>query len=193
MPTPLAKLLPQIVTLNLPDQPFSYYAQGNQITGWWDIAKVTSLYPTQVTHADESYRLTVTLNESDGTFYYSDSRRSAEWKAEFTDDDGFKLSGELEWRAGKRVEKSGTFQFGGLNRSSTGGDQPEVGFQPVIYSFETSRIKDPLFGWLRSHGWSQKGLLGSSSRTEMVSAARLYNSCLVDLRHHLTTTSPVVR
>lgn len=59
MATPLSELLPQIVTLNVPDQPFSVYAQGTQITGWWDIAKVTSLCPTQVTHADESYRLTI--------------------------------------------------------------------------------------------------------------------------------------
>lgn len=28
------------------------------------------------------------------------------------------------------------------------------------YSFETSRIKDPLFAWLQSHGWQHKGLLG---------------------------------
>lgn len=37
-------MLPQIVTLNVPDQPFSYYAQGNQIIGWWDIAKVADLF-----------------------------------------------------------------------------------------------------------------------------------------------------
>ena len=74
-------------------------------------------------------------------------------------DDGFKLGGEMEWHTGKRVEKSWSFQFGGLNRSSTGGDDPEVGIDPVAYSFETSRIKDPLFGWLQSHGWSHKGFL----------------------------------
>lgn len=39
-------MLPQIVTLNVPDRTFSYCAQGNQIVGWWDIAKVTSLHPT---------------------------------------------------------------------------------------------------------------------------------------------------
>ena len=52
MPTPLSELLPQIVTLNVPEQPFSYFAQGTQIIRWWDIAKVTSLYPTQVTHVE---------------------------------------------------------------------------------------------------------------------------------------------
>lgn len=157
MPTPLAEMLPQIVTLNVPDQPFSYYAQGNQITGWRDIAKVTSLYPTQVTHADESYRLTVTLNERDATFDYNEVRTSSEWEAGFTED-GLKLGGEMEWHTGKRVEKSWSFQFGGLNRSSTGGD-PEVGIDPVAYSFESSRITDPLFGWLQSHGWRHRRLM----------------------------------
>lgn len=152
-------MLPQIVTLNVPDQPFSYYAQGNQLIGWWDIAKVGSLYPTQATHADESYRLTVTLNERNGTFDYNEFRKSSEWKAEFTDD-GFKLGGEMEWHSGNRIEKSWTFQLGGINRASTGGSESEVGIDPVLYSFETSRIKDPLFGWLQSHGWQHKGLLG---------------------------------
>lgn len=152
-------MLPEIVTLNVPEQPFSYFAQGNQIIGWWDIAKVTSLYPTQVTHADESYRLTVTLNEVNGTFDYNEARKSSEWEAGLTDD-GFRLGGEMEWNAGKRVEKTWTFQFDGLNRSSTGGSDPEVGFGSVAYSFETSRIKDPLFGWLQSHDWGHHGPLG---------------------------------
>ena len=78
------------MTLNVPDQPFSFFAQANQIIGWWDIAKVTSLYPTQATHADESYRLTVTLNERDGTFDYNEVRTSTEWETGFTDD-GFNL------------------------------------------------------------------------------------------------------
>lgn len=98
MPTPLSSLLPQIVTLNVPDQPFSFFAQGRQIIGWWDIAKITSLYPTQATHVDEDYRLTVT--------------------------------------------------------------QPTVGYDPAVYSFESSRIKDPLFTWLQSDGWRHKGFLG---------------------------------
>lgn len=34
------------------------------------------------------------------------------------------------------------------------------GFQPVIYSLETGRIKDPLFGWRQSHDWIQQGFLG---------------------------------
>lgn len=133
--------------------------QGNQIIGWWDIAKVTSLYPTQATHADESYRLIVTVNERDGTSDYNEVHKSSEWEARFAED-GFKVGGEMEWHTGNHVEKSWSFQFGGLNRSSTGGEDPEVGIDPVVYSFETSRIKDPFFGWLHSHGRSHRGLMG---------------------------------
>lgn len=159
MPTPLVEMLPQIVTLNVPDQPFSYYAEGSQIIGWWDIAKVTSLYPTQASHVDEQYRLNVTLDESAGTYSTNETRTSSEWKATFTGD-GIEIGGEKEWHYGTRTEKTWSFQFGGLNRSSTGGSEPEVGFQPVAYSFDTERIKDPLFAWLESHGWQRKKLLG---------------------------------
>ncbi|EGD44884.1 hypothetical protein NBCG_00730 [Nocardioidaceae bacterium Broad-1] len=119
---------------------------------------MTSLYPTQVTHADEAYRLTATLNQHNGTFDYNELRKSSNWVAGATDD-GFRLGGEMEWHAGKRIEKSWNFQFGGPNRSSTGSD-PEVGLDPVVYSFETGRIKEPLFDWLQSHGWNHKGFLG---------------------------------
>lgn len=70
----------------------------------------------------------------------------------------------MEWTSGQRVEKMWTFQVGGLNRASIGGSEPEVGFEPVVYSFETSRIKDPLFGWLQSHGWQHKASSANSSR-----------------------------
>lgn len=67
MPTPLAELLPQIVTLNLDTQPFSYYAEGNQIIGWWDLTKAMKLNLGAVNEIDETYRLKVTLDERAGT------------------------------------------------------------------------------------------------------------------------------
>lgn len=159
MPTPLPEMLPQIVSLNLPTEPFSYYAQGNQIIGWWDIVKATTLYATEVEHIDKSYRLTVTLDERSGTYDYQDFSTEVEARAGFTED-GFAIGGEKSWSSGKSIKKEAGFSFGGFGSSSTGGKDPEVGFQPVVYSFETSRIKDPLFTWLNSHGWKHKGLLG---------------------------------
>lgn len=34
--------------------------------------------------------------------------------------------GDMEWHSAKRIEKSWSFQFGGLNSSSTGGSDPEM-------------------------------------------------------------------
>ena len=31
-----------------------------------------------------------------------------------------------------------------------------VSVDPVVYSFETGRIKDPLFSFLEQHGWEKK-------------------------------------
>lgn len=116
----------------------------------------------------EGTRLTVTLNERDGTFDYNKARTSTEWEAGLTED-GFKFGGAMEWHTGKRVEKSGSFQFGGLNRSSTDGDDPVVSTDPV---HRTNRIKDPLFAWLQPHGWSHKGLFGELFARRGVSDSR---------------------
>lgn len=159
MPTPLAQMLPEIVTLNVESQPFSFFAQGTQILGWWDVAKATSLYPTEVTHIDESYRLIVTLNERNGTFDYQDHSSETEAHAGFTGD-GFSFGAEQSWSSGKMVKKKWHFEFGGVNRSTTNDGDDTVGFQPVAYSFETSRIKEPLFRWLESHGWQHGSVLG---------------------------------
>ncbi|MEI7056249.1 hypothetical protein WBG06_10570 [Nocardioides sp. CCNWLW239] len=160
MPTPIAQMLPQIVSLNVESEPFSFFAQGTQILGWWDVVKATSLYPTQVAHIDQSYRLIVTLNDQNGTFDYQDHSAETEARAGFTED-GFGFGAERSWSSGKMIKKKWHFEFGGVNRSSTGDGDDKVGFQPVVYSFETSRIKTPLFTWLESHGWRHGSALGA--------------------------------
>lgn len=127
--------------------------------------QVASLHPTQVTDTDESYRLAITLDETNATFDYNDFRQSSDWEAGFTDD-GIKLGGEMEWHSGKRIEKSWSFQFGGLNRSSTGGDEPEVGLPAVTYSFETSRSRTRSSAGSTRTAGPTRAFLASSSRTD---------------------------
>jgi hypothetical protein len=56
----------------------------------------------------------------------------------------------------KSSSKEFRFSFGGVNKTDEG-----VSLDPVVYSFETSRIKEPLFTFLEQHGWKRKkGLLG---------------------------------
>ena len=150
MTTPLRELLAAVPTLNQPDQPFTYAVDGDKIVGSWDIVKVTSLYPTEVTHLDKKYKIVVELDEDEGTFDFNE--KESETKAQA---DGGGLSFSKEGFSGKSSKKEFGFEFGGVNKTDEG-----ISVNPVVYSFETSRIKEPLFTFLESHGWDRKkGLL----------------------------------
>lgn len=133
MPTPLAELLPQIVTLNVDTQPFSYYAEGNQIIGWWDVAKAVRLNLVGLDQIDETYRLKVTLDERAGTYRSVDFSRN------------------ISFRGGAST---------GYDDDSIGGVGLFETRQPKSWHLQPERIKEPLFGWLHEHGWQQKRFLG---------------------------------
>jgi hypothetical protein len=144
--TPLADLLAAVPTLNDPQQPFSYAVEGQQIVGTWDIVKATSLYPTEITHIDKSYVLTVELDEDEHTFDYQDRESETHAGA-----DGGGVHLEKDAFKGKMKKKEFSFEFGGVNKTDEG-----VSMAPVVYSFDTDKIKDPLFALLKQHGWKQK-------------------------------------
>jgi hypothetical protein len=150
-PTPLADLLAAVPSLNDPDQPFSYAAAGRRIVGTWDIVKATSLYPTEVTHVDQDYRLEVELDEDEHRFDHTD--HESETRAG-VDGDGVHVEKELF--TGKLKKKELSFEFGGVTASSKGGTDDGVSIAPVVYSFDTDKIKDPLFAFLQQHGWERK-------------------------------------
>jgi hypothetical protein len=144
--TPLADLLAAVPSLNDPQQPFSYAVDGQKIVGTWDIVKATSLYPTEVTHIDKDYRLEVELDEDAHRYDYED--HESETSATL-DGDGLRV--EKEFFKGKSKKKEFSFEFGGVNKTDEG-----VSVDPVVYSFDTDKIKDPLFGFLQQHGWEPK-------------------------------------
>jgi hypothetical protein len=144
--TPLADLLAAVPTLNDPKQPFTYAVDGKKIVGTWDIVKATSLYPTEVTHVDKDYRLEVELDEDEHQYAYED--HESETQASL---DGDGLQVEKDFFKGKEKKKEFSFEFGGVNKTDEG-----VSMDPVVYSFDTDKIKDPLFGFLEQHGWEQK-------------------------------------
>lgn len=144
--TPLADLLGAVPSLNQPGQPFTYAVDGKKIVGTWDIVKATSLYPTEITHVDKDYRLEVELDEDEHTFDYTDHESQTEASA-----DGDGLHVEKELFKGKMKKKEFSFEFGGVNKTDDG-----VSMAPVVYSFDTDKIKDPLFAFLQQHGWTQK-------------------------------------
>jgi hypothetical protein len=145
-PTPLADLLAAVASLNDANQPFAYAVDGKKIVGTWDIVKATSLYPTEVTHVDKDYRLEVELDEDEHSYDYED--HESETHATL---DGEGLHMEKQIFKGKEKKKEFSFEFGGVNKTDEG-----VSVDPVVYSFDTDKIKDPLFGFLEQHGWEQK-------------------------------------
>jgi hypothetical protein len=150
MTTPLPQLLAAVPSLNDPAEPFGYEASGDTIVGRWDIVRATSLYPTEVTHIDKDYSITVTFDEGKQTYDFNERKTSS----------GGSLSGKglsfgKEGFSGKSSSKEFSFEFGGVNKTDDG-----VSMAPVAYSFETSRIKEPLFAFLEQNGWRRKkGLL----------------------------------
>ena len=145
-PTSLRDLLAAVPSLNDPQQPFTYAVEGQKIVGTWDIVKATSLYPTEVTHIDKSFRVEVELDEDDHTYDYVD--RESQTSAGL---DGGGLHVEKEFFKGKTKKKEFSFELGGINKTEDG-----VSMNPVVYSFDTDKIKDPLFGLLEQHGWERK-------------------------------------
>jgi hypothetical protein len=150
MTTPLAELLAKVPSLNVDGQPFTYTVDGDKIVGSWDIVKAKSLYPTEFKTIDKKFSVTVEFDEKKGT-----------WKSKDRDStSGVSVnSGGMSWGtsgfSGKKSEKSFSFEFGGVNKT-------EDGIAPVLaWSFDTARIKKPLFDFLEANGWKQKkGLFG---------------------------------
>lgn len=150
MTTPLKDLLAKVPTLNDPAQPFTYEVVGDTIVGKWDIVKAQSLYPTEFTTIDKDFTVTVELNEAKGTFKSKDHEKTnnMSWGT-----GGFSVGSSTF--SGKTTKKEFSFEFGGINKT-------EDGISPVLaWSFDTTKIKDPLFAFLEAEGWKRKkGLFG---------------------------------
>ena len=150
MPTPLPELLALVPTLNDPAQPFAYEVVGETIVGRWDIVKAQSLYPTEFETIDREFTVTVEFNQGKGTFKSKDHESSSGVQVN---------SGGLSWGtstfSGKTKKKEFSFTLGGIHNT-------EEGVSPVLaWSFDTDKIKQPLFSFLETHGWARKkGLFG---------------------------------
>ena len=150
MTTPLPELLALVPTLNDPDQPFAYEVVGETIVGRWDIVKAQSLYPTEFETIDREFTVTIEFNQDKGTFKSKDHETSSGAQVD---------SGGLSWGkstfSGQTTAKEFSFTLGGVHNT-------EDGVSPVLaWSFDTEKIKQPLFSFLETHGWARKkGLFG---------------------------------
>lgn len=151
MTTPLENLLEAVPALNDPKEPFVFTADGNTIVGTWDIVKATTLYVSELESIDKKYKITVTLDDESGTYDFNEVKTSSEGSVK-TSGASFRKEGF----SGKSSSKEFSFSFGGIRKTNKG-----ITAMPLVYSFSTARIKDPLFGFLEENGWKRKkGLLG---------------------------------
>ncbi|MET1038925.1 MAG: hypothetical protein ABW075_11660 [Aeromicrobium sp.] len=157
MTSPLPELLAAIPTLNDPTEPFVFTVVGDTVVGTWDIVKATTLYPVglDLEHVDQDYRITVTFDTEKGTYDFDEVQTSTTGSLG-VDGDTIRGGGEKTFFKGKSTSKSFSFSAGGITKDDDG-----ISAKPLVYSFETSRIKEPLFTFLEQHGWERKkGFLG---------------------------------
>lgn len=157
MPSPLTDLLAAVPSINDPAQPFVFSVEADTIVGTWDIVKATTLFPIglDLEHVDKDYRITVTFDAEKGTYDFTEHRTSTTGTAGV---EGDRLTGGVkkEFFSGKSTSKEFNFSFGGITK-----DEDGISAKPLVYSFETSRIKEPLFTFLEQHAWQRKkGFLG---------------------------------
>jgi len=152
MTTPLPELLAKVATLNDPANPFTYEVDGDKIVGKWDIVRAQSLYPTEFSTIDKKFSVIITLNEGKGTWKPRETDSESGLQV---DGDGISLGGSVGSFSGKRTQKSFSFEFGGINNTKDG-------LSPVLaWSFDSDKIKKPLFAFLEENGWKRKkGLFG---------------------------------
>jgi len=152
MTTPLPELLAKVETLNDPANPFTYVVEDGKIIGKWDIVKAQSLFPTEYKTIDKKFAVIITLDEGKGTWKPRETDSEARSKV---DASGISFGGEANTFSGKRTQKSFSFTLGGVNKT-------EDGLSPVLkWSFDSDKIKGPLFDFLEAEGWKRKkGLFG---------------------------------
>ena len=155
MTTPLAELLAAVPAINDPKEPFSFAVDGKTIVATWNIvhAQFVELDFSAGT-VDKDYRIVVSFNEDKGTYEFAETKHEADSSVKF-EDGKISFGSSTSAFKGKSSGKSFSFQAGGAYKT-------DKGVSPVLmYTFETSRIKDPLFHFLEKNGWSRKkSLLG---------------------------------
>ena len=156
MTTPLAELLAAVPAINDPSEPFTFTVEGNTIVGTWDIVHAQFVqFDFSAGTVDKDYRIIVSFDTEKQTYDFTEHQTSTTGSLGL-DGDRVVGGGEKTFFKGKSTSKSFSFSAGGITK-----DEDGISAAPLVYSFETSRIKDPLFGFLEQHGWTRKkGFLG---------------------------------
>jgi len=152
MTTPLAELLAKVPALNDPSEPFTYVVKKDTIIGEWNIVSAKSLYPTSFETIDKKFKVIIEFDEKKGS-----------WKPkEKSSESGAKVSGGGISFGSSSNSFSGKSSNKGFSLTLGGAHQTKDGISPVLaYSFDSDKIKKPLFEFLEANGWKRKrGLFG---------------------------------
>jgi hypothetical protein len=147
--------LADVGSLNVPDLPFSFAAQGDTIVGTWVVTDARYLTLRSAGEIDDTYTVTVHLDERTGTYRLED--RTVQGEAEVSLRDGkLAFGGERNAFRGRKVGRSFSFEAGGIYRKAG-----QEGLAPYLASsFDSDRITGPLVAFLEQHGWKRrKGFL----------------------------------
>lgn len=147
-PLSLQELSQQITTLNSEDNPYQYNINANVITGSWKIADIkwTGIFAQGTIQKD--YTITVTLDEAKHAYSFKELQTAQQSEVGADGSGGFSLSKGGSFFSGKTIGK----QFGaGIGTSSTPKSDPTA--NTYQYSFDTGKIKKPLFDLLDQSGW----------------------------------------
>lgn len=154
MTTPLPDLLALVSSLNDPSNPFTYEVKGSSIIGKWNIVSAKALYPAEYEQIDKKFQVTVTLDEKKGT--WKPTEKTSEGGVS-VGGGGISIGGSVGGFSGKSMSKGASFEFGGLSKKKG----EDATLAPLVYSWDTAKIKKPLFDLLEANGWKRKkGLFG---------------------------------
>lgn len=150
MPTSLPELLSRVDELNSADSPFVFRAVGDRIRGTWDIAHVQYVALLGAGQIDDAYSIDVTFDEDAGTFETDETQTTSSVSGGFSADGSFHFGGSASTFKGKQSRMTRGFVAG--TRVTT----PEGEGTSASWSFDTERIKRPLFDFLAANGWQKK-------------------------------------
>ena len=154
MTTPLKELLALVPSLNDPAQPFSYSVKGSSIIASWNIVSAKSLYPKEFKAIDKKFKVVIDFDEKKGT--WKPKEKSRESSASIGGG-GISLGTSSSSFSGKSMNKGASFEFGGISKKK--GEDATIA--PLVYTWDTAKIKKPLFDFLEENGWKRKkGLFG---------------------------------
>jgi hypothetical protein len=148
--TPLVKLLSEVPSLNDPSEPFTFAVVHETIVGTWNVVGAVDVGPGGAEAFDRKYSITVTLDEKASRYNYVDT----DWKRDLDISTDGTASASVSGFRGKEASKSVGIDIDlfGLIRNRLTRKNSQI----LVATFDTKRIKAPLFDFLKHNGWKAK-------------------------------------